>query len=200
MLKSHVWIKNPRYGQKFRSARCPALNNCPFKKGIISKIRIMTPRKPNSARRRVARLRTGKKNSKKLYFAYIQGKGYTLIEYSLLFIRGGRTNDLPGLKYKLVRGKYNFRPPYRKTKKISKYTIYKYKFMHFFIHNNKKPFLYSPMSIFITSFLFERPHSNCATWTKTFLHSCEFFFVCLILTLILSYVFQMVGLVLIWVI
>jgi small subunit ribosomal protein S12 len=85
----------------------------------------MTPRKPNSARRRVARLRIGKKNTKKLYFAYIQGEGHTLIEYSTVLVRGGRTNDLPGLKYKLVRGKYDFRPPHGRTKKRSKYGIAK---------------------------------------------------------------------------
>jgi small subunit ribosomal protein S12 len=107
----------------------------------------MTPRKPNSARRRVARLRIGKKNSKKLYFAYIQGEGHTLIEYSIVFIRGGRTNDLPGLKYKLVRGKYNFRPPYGRTKKRFKYNVPKYKFVCFCNNNTNKPFLYSPMSI-----------------------------------------------------
>lgn len=124
-MQSHVLIKHPRLGKKYRSPKRPALKGAPFRKGIIAKIRIMTPRKPNSARRRIARVRIGKKNTKKLHFAYIQGEGHTLMEYSTVLVRGGRTNDLPGLKYKLVRGKYDFRPPYGRTKKRSKYGIKK---------------------------------------------------------------------------
>ena len=125
MLKSHVWIKYPRFGKKYRSLRRPALKGAPFRKGIIAKIRIMTPRKPNSARRRIARVRIGGKLVKKLYFAYIQGEGHNLMEYSTVLVRGGRTNDLPGLRYKLVRGKYDFLPPQGRTKKRSKYGIKK---------------------------------------------------------------------------
>jgi small subunit ribosomal protein S12 len=82
----------------------------------------MTPRKPNSARRRIARvrLRTGK-----LVFAYIQGETHNLLEYSTVLLRGGRANDLPGLKYKMVFGKFDFSPPQGRKSRRSKYGLKK---------------------------------------------------------------------------
>lgn len=81
------------------------MEGCPQKKGVCLKILIRTPKKPNSALRKTARVRLS--NSKKV-IAYIPGEGHTLQEYSTVLLRGGRVRDLPGVKYKLIRGKYDF--------------------------------------------------------------------------------------------
>jgi len=80
----------------------PALDKSPQKKGVCTKIFLRTPKKPNSALRKLAQLKltNGKKVS-----AYIPGEGHNLQEYSTVLIRGGRVKDLPGIKYHLLRGK-----------------------------------------------------------------------------------------------
>jgi len=82
--------------------KTPALELCPQKKGVCIKIFIRTPKKPNSALRKLARLKLS--NGKKLN-AYIPGEGHNLQEYSTVLIRGGRVPDLPGIKYHIIRGK-----------------------------------------------------------------------------------------------
>jgi small subunit ribosomal protein S12 len=91
--------------EKKRRKKTPALNTCPQKKGVCTKIFLRTPKKPNSALRKLARLRLT--NGKKIS-AYIPGEGHNLQEYSTVLIRGGRVKDLPGIKYHLVRGKLDF--------------------------------------------------------------------------------------------
>jgi len=92
--------------QKLFKKKTPALNSCPQKKGVCIKIFIRSPKKPNSACRKVAKIKlsTGKKVE-----AYIPGEGHNLQQYSVILIRGGRTPDLPGIKYRLIRGKYDFK-------------------------------------------------------------------------------------------
>jgi small subunit ribosomal protein S12 len=85
--------------------KVPALDKCPQKKGICTKLVIRTPKKPNSALRKIVKLRLS--NSKRIY-AYIPGEGHNLQAYSTVIIRGGRVKDLPGIKYHLVRGKLDF--------------------------------------------------------------------------------------------
>lgn len=85
--------------------RSPALEKAPQRKGICLKVFIKSPKKPNSANRKVARLRL---STKKRITAYIPGEGHTLQEYSAVLMRGGRVKDLPGVKYHLIRGKYDF--------------------------------------------------------------------------------------------
>jgi small subunit ribosomal protein S12 len=85
--------------------KVPALNKCPQKKGICTKLVIRTPKKPNSALRKIVKLRLS--NNKRVY-AYIPGEGHSLQAYSTVIIRGGRVKDLPGIKYHLVRGKLDF--------------------------------------------------------------------------------------------
>jgi small subunit ribosomal protein S12 len=85
--------------------RTPALEKCPQKKGICTKLILRTPKKPNSALRKLAQLRLT--NNKKV-FAYIPGEGHNLQTYSTVVIRGGRVKDLPGVKYHLVRGVLDF--------------------------------------------------------------------------------------------
>ncbi|CRG98241.1 apicoplast ribosomal protein S12, putative (apicoplast) [Plasmodium gallinaceum] len=77
------------------------LNKCPQKKGIVLKILIKTPKKPNSALRKVAKIKLS--NNKEL-LAYIPGEGKSIQEHNFVLIKGGRVKDLPGIKYKIIRG------------------------------------------------------------------------------------------------
>lgn len=76
----------------------------PFKRGVALQVKTQTPRKPNSALRKVARVRI---SNKRELTAYIPGEGHTLQEHSVVMVRGGRVKDLPGIKYTIVRGKYD---------------------------------------------------------------------------------------------
>ncbi|HBL52470.1 MAG: 30S ribosomal protein S12 [Candidatus Blackburnbacteria bacterium RIFCSPHIGHO2_02_FULL_39_13] len=76
----------------------------PFKRGVVLQVRTMTPRKPNSALRKVARVRLSNKQE---VTAYIPGEGHNLAEHAIVLVRGGRVKDLPGVKYHIVRGKYD---------------------------------------------------------------------------------------------
>ncbi len=98
-------LKKSRKKKQFKK-KTPALKFCPQKKGFCIKIFIRSPKKPNSACRKVAKVKlsTGKKVD-----AYIPGEGHNLQQYSVILIRGGRTPDLPGIKYRLIRGKYDFK-------------------------------------------------------------------------------------------
>ena len=79
-------------------------NPSPFKRGVILSVRTMTPRKPNSALRKVARVRLSNKQE---ITAHIPGEGHELAEHSIVMVRGGRVKDLPGVRYKVVRGKFD---------------------------------------------------------------------------------------------
>jgi small subunit ribosomal protein S12 len=76
----------------------------PFKRGVVTLVKTMTPKKPNSALRKVARVRLSNKQE---VTAYIPGIGHELTEHAIVLIRGGRVPDLPGVKYHIVRGKYD---------------------------------------------------------------------------------------------
>ncbi len=76
----------------------------PQKRGVVTLVKTMTPKKPNSALRKVARI---KLSNKMEVTAYIQGVGHTLSEHGIVLVRGGRVRDLPGVKYHLVRGKFD---------------------------------------------------------------------------------------------
>jgi small subunit ribosomal protein S12 len=78
-----------------------ALNNCPQRRGVCTRVYTVTPKKPNSALRKVARVKltTGKEIT-----AYIPGEGHSLQEHSVVLVRGGRVKDLPGVKYHIIRG------------------------------------------------------------------------------------------------
>lgn len=96
--------KNKRLIKKVIN-KTPALEKCPQKKGICLKLVVRTPKKPNSALRKLAKL---KLSNKKVLYAYIPGEGHNLQEYSTVLIRGGRVKDLPGVKYHIIRGKFDF--------------------------------------------------------------------------------------------
>lgn len=77
---------------------------CPFKRGVCIKVTTMTPKKPNSALRKIARVRL---SSGEEVTAYIPGVGHNLQEHSVVLVRGGRVKDLPGVRYHIVRGVYD---------------------------------------------------------------------------------------------
>ncbi len=104
--------------------RVPALELSPQKKGVCLKVFTRTPKKPNSALRKVVRLRI---STKKKITAYVPGEGHTLQEYSTVLMRGGRVKDLPGVKYHLIRGKYDFLGLKQRKKARSKYGTKKIK-------------------------------------------------------------------------
>ena len=115
-------IKKSRKKKK-RSQNVPALNQCPQKKGICLKIITRTPKKPNSAIRKLANVRL---TNKKRIVGYIPGEGHNLQEHSVVLVRGGRVKDLPGIKYKLIRGVYDFEGLKKRKQARSKYGTKKF--------------------------------------------------------------------------
>ncbi len=86
---------------KKKKSKSPALKDCPQRRGVCLQVRTMTPKKPNSALRKIARVRltTGIEVT-----SYIPGEGHNLQEHSIVLVRGGRVKDLPGVRYHTVRG------------------------------------------------------------------------------------------------
>ena len=93
-------VRKGRKAQKLRS-KAPALDECPQRRGVCTQIKIMTPKKPNSALRKVARVRLT--NGYEVT-SYIGGEGHNLQEHSIVLLRGGRVKDLPGVRYHIIRG------------------------------------------------------------------------------------------------
>ena len=93
-------IRKGRKRQKPKP-KAPLLEACPQKRGVCLQVKTQTPKKPNSALRKIARVRlsTGKEIT-----AYIPGEGHNLQEHSIVLVRGGRVRDLPGVRYKIIRG------------------------------------------------------------------------------------------------
>lgn len=87
--------------QKTRQKKSPALQRCPQKRGVCLQVKTKTPKKPNSALRKVAWVRLS--NGQEV-IAYIGGEGHNLQEHSIVLVRGGRVKDLPGVRYHIVRG------------------------------------------------------------------------------------------------
>ena len=124
MARINQLCKQKNRKKKRKLNKTPALDKCPQKRGICSKLVLRTPKKPNSALRKIVKLRL---SNNKIIYAYIPGEGHNLQEYSIVIIRGGRVKDLPGIKYHLVRGKLDFKGiPTRKTSR-SKYGTKKLK-------------------------------------------------------------------------
>lgn len=88
-------------GRKVKRSKSPVLDSCPQKRGVCLQVKTMTPKKPNSALRKIARVRLS--NGKEIT-AYIPGEGHNLQEHSIVLVRGGRVRDLPGVRYHIVRG------------------------------------------------------------------------------------------------
>ena len=84
-----------------KKRKTPSLDQCPQRKGVCLQVKTMTPKKPNSALRKIARVRLS--NGKEVT-AYIPGEGHNLQEHSIVLVRGGRVRDLPGVRYHVIRG------------------------------------------------------------------------------------------------
>ena len=95
----HQLVRKGR-GRKIYRSKSPALEICPFKRGVCLQVKTMTPKKPNSALRKVARVRLTNGLEAN---AYIPGEGHNLQEHSVVLVRGGRVKDLPGYRYKVIR-------------------------------------------------------------------------------------------------
>ena len=106
--------RNPQ--RKFSKA--PVLDRCPQKRGVCLQVRTMTPKKPNSALRKVAKVRL---TNQVEVIAYIPGEGHNLQEHSIVMIRGGRVKDLPGVRYHIIRGVLDTQGLAKRRQRRSKY-------------------------------------------------------------------------------
>ena len=122
----YVLYEKPTISQLVRKGRkvlvdkskSPALDSCPQRRGVCVRVYTTTPKKPNSAMRKVARVRLT--NSKEVN-SYIPGEGHNLQEHSIVLVRGGRVKDLPGVRYHIVRGTLDTAGVANRTQRRSKY-------------------------------------------------------------------------------
>ena len=110
-------VRNPRKEKRVKS-KVPALENCPQKRGVCTRVYTTTPKKPNSALRKVAKVRLT--NGFEV-ISYIGGEGHNLQEHSVVLIRGGRVKDLPGVRYHIVRGSLDTAGVEKRSQGRSKY-------------------------------------------------------------------------------
>jgi small subunit ribosomal protein S12 len=103
---------------KNRSTSTPALESCPQRKGVCLRVFTKTPRKPNSALRKVARIRL---TNNRHITGYIPGEGHNLQEHSVVLVRGGRVKDLAGIKYHIIRGTFDLQSIKSRKQGRSKY-------------------------------------------------------------------------------
>jgi small subunit ribosomal protein S12 len=113
----HQIVRNGRNKPIYKT-KSPALQSGPHKRGVCLRVYTKTPKKPNSALRKVAKIRLT--NGLEV-IAYIPGEGHSLQEHSIVLIQGGRTQDLPGVKYKMIRGKFDLSGVKNRQKNRSKY-------------------------------------------------------------------------------
>lgn len=104
--------------QKKKKSKSPALVQSPFRRGVCLQVKTMTPKKPNSALRKIARVRLSNKFE---VTSYIPGEGHNLQEHSIVLVRGGRVKDLPGVRYHIVRGTLDTAGVNKRKKSRSKY-------------------------------------------------------------------------------
>ena len=116
-LSQLIRTKNSRYKKK-ETAKAPSLEGCPQKHGVCLRVYTKTPKKPNSALRKVAKVRLSNTSE---VIAYIPGEGHGLQEHSLVCLRGGRVKDLPGVKYHCVRGRLDLHGVKGRQQSRSKY-------------------------------------------------------------------------------
>ncbi|MBI3330886.1 MAG: 30S ribosomal protein S12 [Candidatus Omnitrophica bacterium] len=109
-----------RYGRRAlrKKTKAPALKASPQRRGVCVQVRTMTPKKPNSALRKIARVRL---TTRMEVTAYIPGEGHNLQEHSIVLVRGGRVKDLPGVRYHIVRGTLDASGVNQRRKSRSKY-------------------------------------------------------------------------------
>ena len=110
-------LRKPRI-LKVKKGKSPALIRCPQKRGVCVQVKTMTPKKPNSALRKIARVRL---TNREEITAYIPGEGHNLQEHSIVLVRGGRVKDLPGVRYHIVRGTLDCQGVQNRKRSRSKY-------------------------------------------------------------------------------
>jgi small subunit ribosomal protein S12 len=103
---------------KIKRSKSPALTSCPQRRGVCLQVKTMTPKKPNSALRKISRVRLSNKVE---VTSYIPGEGHNLQEHSIVLVRGGRVKDLPGVRYHIVRGTLDASGVANRKKSRSKY-------------------------------------------------------------------------------
>jgi len=109
--------RSPRIVKKSKCT-VSALQKCPQKKGVVTRVTEYSPKKPNSARRKVAKVRL---STGRTITCHIPGEGHNLQEHSIVLIRGGRCQDVPGIRYKPIRGKYDLSSVSTRLRGRSKY-------------------------------------------------------------------------------
>ena len=109
--------RNPKYTKRIRPL-VPALAKCPQKRGVVQKVFIQTPKKPNSAKRKVAKV---KLSTNRVISCYIPGIGHKLTKHSAVLVRGGRAQDLIGVRYKPIIGTLDFGSPATRISRLSKF-------------------------------------------------------------------------------
>jgi small subunit ribosomal protein S12 len=107
-----------RRNQKIKKGKSPALTSCPQRRGVCLQVKTMTPKKPNSALRKIARVRLSNRIE---VTSYIPGEGHNLQEHSIVLVRGGRVKDLPGVRYHIVRGTLDTAGVAKRKRSRSKY-------------------------------------------------------------------------------
>lgn len=117
-------IKSGKQGMpdKRNHTRTPHFQGNPFKKGVVLRVMLLKPKKPNSAQRKCARVRL---TNGSVISALIPGEGHNLQEHNIVLVRGGRVQDIPGVKYHLVRGAYDLAPVANRQTLRSKYGVKK---------------------------------------------------------------------------
>jgi small subunit ribosomal protein S12 len=120
---NQITYNKARKGRK-KKIKTPGLTGSPHKKGTCMQLLIKTPRKPSSGKRKVTRVHL--RNSKKVN-SHIPGIGHTLQKYSTVLIRGCRVRDIPAMKYRVIRGKFDAKGVYERVSSRSKYGIEKKK-------------------------------------------------------------------------
>ena len=101
-MPTYHQLTKTKWKPKKKINKVPALEKCPQKRGICTKVVLRTPRKPNSAKRRLVKVWL---SNRKHVYAHIPGEGNNLQEFSNVLLQGGSVNDLPGIKYRVIRGK-----------------------------------------------------------------------------------------------
>ena len=110
-------VRKPRNPETYKSPS-PALANCPQRRGVCTRVYTTTPKKPNSALRKVAKVRL---TNQREVISYIPGEGHNLQEHSVVLIRGGRVRDLPGVRYHVLRGVLDTQGVKNRKQRRSKY-------------------------------------------------------------------------------
>jgi small subunit ribosomal protein S12 len=124
-----LYTKNQRRLKKYHKCRTPSLRKCPQKRGLVTGIVIITPKKPNSARRHIAKLRfsTGRKGRAAMPGEY--DKKTSLRPYSKILVRGGRIRDIVGIRYKIILGVLDAKPFEKRQTSRSKYGVKRKKYL-----------------------------------------------------------------------